>query len=80
MSAADGAPARPGVEFVAPAHEDDVLTAPATERGRFGRSGIHDVTVRRGEEAVAEFRGRGRSRAAGGGAGRLQHPRSRDDR
>jgi acyl-CoA thioesterase len=25
---------------------------------RFGRSGIYDVTVRRGQEVIAEFRGR----------------------
>jgi acyl-CoA thioesterase len=28
---------------------------------RFGRSGIYDVTVVRGEDIVAEFRGRSRS-------------------
>jgi acyl-CoA thioesterase len=66
------------IEFVAPVHEGDVLTATARERIRYGRSGIYDVTVRRGDEVVAEFRGR--SRAVGGGADRLQHPRSRDDR
>jgi acyl-CoA thioesterase len=37
------------------------LVATATERARRGRSGIYDVTVRRGEEVVAEFRGRSRS-------------------
>jgi acyl-CoA thioesterase len=52
------------ITFVAPAREGDVLTATAAERVAFGRSGIYDVTVRRGEEVVAEFRGR--SRAAGG--------------
>lgn len=51
------------ISFVAPAREGDVLTATAAERVAFGRSGIYDVTVRRGEEVVAEFRGR--SRAAG---------------
>ncbi|MGW0932011.1 hydroxyphenylacetyl-CoA thioesterase PaaI [Streptomyces sp. NPDC002644] len=66
------------IDFVAPAHEDDVLVATGRERVSFGRSGLYDVTVRRGDEVVAEFRGR--SRAVGGGAGRLQHPRSRDDR
>ncbi|MGH8859648.1 MAG: phenylacetic acid degradation protein PaaD, partial [Jatrophihabitantaceae bacterium] len=30
----------------------------ALERTSFGRNGIFDVTVRRGEDVVAEFRGR----------------------
>jgi acyl-CoA thioesterase len=38
-----------------------VLVATAEERVRYGRSGIYDVTVRRGDEVVAEFRGRSRS-------------------
>ena len=49
------------ITFVAPAYEGDLLHAYAAERTRFGRSGIYDVTVRRGagEDApvVAEFRG-----------------------
>ncbi|MFJ3672710.1 hydroxyphenylacetyl-CoA thioesterase PaaI [Streptomyces sp. NPDC090106] len=49
------------VEFVAPAHEGDVLVATARERTRFGRSGIYDVTVVRGDEVIAEFRGRSRT-------------------
>ncbi|MFG3206660.1 hydroxyphenylacetyl-CoA thioesterase PaaI [Streptomyces sp. NPDC048192] len=49
------------VTFVAPAHEGDVLTANAREVTRFGRSGIYDVTVLRGETVIAEFRGRSRS-------------------
>ncbi|WP_435112137.1 hydroxyphenylacetyl-CoA thioesterase PaaI [Nocardiopsis synnemataformans] len=48
------------VTFVAPAKEGDVLVATARERALFGRSGLYDVTVRRGEEVVAEFRGRSR--------------------
>ncbi len=48
------------VTFVAPAKQGDVLLARAEERARYGRSGIYDVTVRRGEEVVAEFRGRSR--------------------
>jgi acyl-CoA thioesterase len=55
------------IDFVAPAHEGDVLVATARERTRYGRSGIYDVTVRRGEEVsdevIAEFRGRSRSRS-----------------
>ena len=37
-----------------------VLVATAGERISYGRSGIYDVTVRRGDEVVAEFRGRSR--------------------
>lgn len=45
-----------------PAAPGDVLTAHAVERTRFGRSGIYDVTVTRGDgEIVAEFRGRSRT-------------------
>jgi acyl-CoA thioesterase len=46
------------IVFVAPARLGDVLTAEASERTTFGRSGIYDVTVRRGDDVVAEFRGR----------------------
>ena len=46
------------ITFVAPAREGDVLTATAAERLRYGRSGLYDVTVRRGGEVIAEFRGR----------------------
>ncbi|MGQ4434097.1 MULTISPECIES: hydroxyphenylacetyl-CoA thioesterase PaaI [unclassified Streptomyces] len=49
------------IDFVAPAHEGDVLVATATERTRFGRSGIYDVSVTRGDEVIAEFRGRSRT-------------------
>jgi len=46
------------ITFVAPSRAGDVLEARAVERTRFGRSGIYDVTVRRGQEVIAEFRGR----------------------
>ncbi|MDT0329386.1 hydroxyphenylacetyl-CoA thioesterase PaaI [Nocardiopsis lambiniae] len=49
------------ITFVAPVREGDVLVATAQERTVFGRSGVYDVTVRRGEEVVAEFRGRSRT-------------------
>jgi acyl-CoA thioesterase len=49
------------ISFVSPAREGDVLVATAEERTRFGRSGIYDVTVRHGDEVVAEFRGRSRT-------------------
>jgi acyl-CoA thioesterase len=56
------------ITFVAPAHAGDVLVAEATERARFGRSGIYDVTVWRDDverTVIAEFRGH--SRTLGGG-------------
>jgi acyl-CoA thioesterase len=46
------------ISFVAPGRLGDVLEARAQLRTRFGRSGIYDVTVQRGDEVVAEFRGR----------------------
>ncbi|HEV2779278.1 MAG TPA: hydroxyphenylacetyl-CoA thioesterase PaaI [Actinophytocola sp.] len=49
------------ITFVAPVKLGDVLEARARERVRFGRSGVYDVTVFRGEEIVAEFRGRSRT-------------------
>jgi acyl-CoA thioesterase len=49
------------ITFVRPVRDGDVLTAYAQERTVFGRSGVYDVTVRRGDEVVAEFRGRSRT-------------------
>jgi acyl-CoA thioesterase len=49
------------ITFLRPVREGDVLVATATERVIAGRSGIYDVTVSRGEEIVAEFRGRSRT-------------------
>jgi acyl-CoA thioesterase len=49
------------ISFVAPAREGDTLTATATERVSYGRSGVYDVTVRRGTDVIAEFRGRSRT-------------------
>ncbi len=48
------------ISFIAPVREGEELVARAAERVSFGRSGIYDVTVRRGDEVVAEFRGRSR--------------------
>ncbi|MGI9093638.1 MAG: hydroxyphenylacetyl-CoA thioesterase PaaI [Mycobacteriales bacterium] len=48
------------IVFVAAARTGDTLEAHAAVRSRFGRSGIYDVTVRRGDDVVAEFRGRSR--------------------
>ncbi|MHC5256501.1 hydroxyphenylacetyl-CoA thioesterase PaaI [Streptomyces sp. UC4497] len=55
------------ITFVAPAHEGDALVATAHEVTRFGRSGLYDVRVTRGESVIAEFRGRSRSVATGPG-------------
>jgi acyl-CoA thioesterase len=49
------------VDFLEPAQEGDLLLATAVERVLRGRSGIYDVTVRRDDTVVAEFRGRSRS-------------------
>jgi acyl-CoA thioesterase len=49
------------IVFVRPAHLGDELVATATERVRFGRNGIYDVTVRSGDKVVAEFRGKSRT-------------------
>jgi len=49
------------VTFLAPVHEGDTLVAEAVERVLRGRSGLYDVTVRRGDEVVLEFRGRSRT-------------------
>jgi acyl-CoA thioesterase len=49
------------ITFVASARLGDELTARAEERVVYGRSGIYDVTVTRGDEVIAEFRGRSRT-------------------
>jgi acyl-CoA thioesterase len=49
------------VTFVASARRGDVLEARARERVVYGRSGICDVTVYRGDQVIAEFRGRSRT-------------------
>jgi acyl-CoA thioesterase len=49
------------ITFVASARSGDELEARAQERVSYGRSGIYDVTVRRGDDVVAEFRGRSRA-------------------
>ena len=46
------------IVFVAPAQRGDLLTAEARMRASYGRNGIYDVTVTRGNELIAEFRGR----------------------
>ncbi|GAA0263387.1 hypothetical protein GCM10010492_75570 [Saccharothrix mutabilis subsp. mutabilis] len=49
------------IDFLSPVRLGDELVATAVERVRRGRSGIYDITVRRGDEVVAEFRGRSRT-------------------
>jgi acyl-CoA thioesterase len=46
------------IVFVAPARTGDLLTAHGQVRARYGRSGLYDITVNRGDELIAEFRGR----------------------
>jgi len=47
------------IEFLAPAHEGDVLTAVAQERAQVGRNGVYDVEVRnQAGVTIAHFRGK----------------------
>jgi acyl-CoA thioesterase len=46
------------IAFLSPARLGDELIAEAQLRTRRGRTGIYDVTVRRGDDVIAEFRGR----------------------
>ena len=46
------------IVFIAAARLGDTLEAEARLRTRYGRNGIYDVTVRRGADVIAEFRGR----------------------
>ena len=46
------------IVFVASARLGDELVASAALRTSFGRNGVYDVTVRRGDDVIAEFRGR----------------------
>lgn len=48
------------IAFLRPVPLGSELVADAVERAKTGRSGLYDVTVRVGDEAVAEFRGRTR--------------------
>ena len=49
------------ITFLRAAQAGDELEARAVERVLHGRSGIYDVTVRRGTDVIAEFRGRSRT-------------------
>ena len=46
------------IVFIAPGRLGDVLVAEARMRTGYGRNGVYDVTVTRGEQVIAEFRGR----------------------
>lgn len=46
------------IVFVASARLGDDLVATAALRTGFGRNGVYDVTVRRDDDVIAEFRGR----------------------
>jgi acyl-CoA thioesterase len=46
------------IVFIAPARRGETLEAEARMRTRYGRNGIYDVTVRCGDDVIAEFRGR----------------------
>lgn len=47
------------IDFLAPAHVGDVLTATATESLVAGRTGIYDIQIRnQRDHAIATFRGR----------------------
>nr|WP_219418731.1 hydroxyphenylacetyl-CoA thioesterase PaaI [Pseudonocardia nigra] len=48
------------IAFLRPVALGSELEAEAVERAMTGRSGLYDVTVRAGDEVVAEFRGRTR--------------------
>jgi acyl-CoA thioesterase len=49
------------ISFVTSARLGDELVAAAVLRTRYGRNGIYDVTIRRADEIIAEFRGRSRA-------------------
>ncbi len=45
------------ITFIRPARLGAELVAEAVLRASYGRRGLYDVTVRRGAEVIAEFRG-----------------------
>lgn len=49
------------INYLAPGHVGDRLTAQAVEKSKTGRTGVCDVTIRnRSDQVVAEFRGTSR--------------------
>jgi acyl-CoA thioesterase len=53
------------ITFLRSTRAGDELEARATQRASSGRSGVYDVTVTRGADVIAEFRGRSRAVRAG---------------
>lgn len=49
------------IHFIAPAFAGETLRGVAVERQSWGRNGLSDVTVFRGDEVIAEFRGMSRT-------------------
>lgn len=49
------------ITFLKPTHIGDRLVARGTEVSRQGRSGIYDVSVTRGDDLIAVYRGRSRT-------------------
>ena len=49
------------IALLEPAYAGNEPVAEAVERSRRGRTGLYDVTGRRGGQVVAEFRGRSRT-------------------
>lgn len=53
------------ITFISPARLGDDLVAEAALRTSFGKSGIYDVAVKRGNDVIAEFRGHSHQVSAG---------------
>lgn len=49
------------IHFIAPAFAGETLRGVAVERQSWGRNGLSDVTIYRGEDVIAEFRGMSRT-------------------
>ncbi|MYM19730.1 hydroxyphenylacetyl-CoA thioesterase PaaI [Brevibacterium sp. 5221] len=49
------------ITFLRPSHVGDALTAEGRAVATTGRSGVYDITVRRGDEVIAVYRGRSRT-------------------
>lgn len=49
------------IQYLAPAHEGDLLVASAHEVSKWGRNGLYDIEVRNDRGVVAQFRGTSRT-------------------
>ena len=49
------------IQYLAPAHEGDLLVASAREVSKWGRNGLYDIEVRNDRGVVAQFRGTSRT-------------------